>query len=377
MTSRGMAAISSIALAGPGAQQTLQRIFRSPHSSSKHDRGEIFHQKISHGSIVDEDNIIDEVVIGCESEEEFIIHCHGNPLLVEQIAKLLQSYGAVLTDVDNFVYNRLVILSKNIIEAEARFAMRKSATLQGVRILQTQINSGLSKWAQQALERADHLDRDDFKKQCIAILEQSKIARYIIEGVRIVITGPPNSGKSTLLNCLAGQEQVIVSNTAGTTRDWVSVTAMIDTVRAEFIDTAGLNDRLAGKDIVEQTAQQITKEQLGFCDLILYTQDIAQNHEYELKTDKPVIYVYNKCDLKANLEPQTSHFKPVLISAKENTGIDLLIQKILMVLRIADFHYCDPVIFTQRQYNLMSELIAAVRSPRDILNDLVYSNLSL
>ncbi|MHC4773496.1 MAG: GTPase, partial [Planctomycetota bacterium] len=90
------------------------------------------------------------------------------------------------------------------IEAEARLAMRKSATLLGVSILQVQIDGGLSQWAAQTLAAIDSLDREEIRKQCRKILDRGKTAQHIIEGVRIVIAGAPNSGKSTLLNCLAG-----------------------------------------------------------------------------------------------------------------------------------------------------------------------------
>ncbi|MHC4962999.1 MAG: GTPase, partial [Planctomycetota bacterium] len=267
LTARGMAAISSIALSGDNARPILDTVFKTRTNLPKIELSE---GPVLYGSIIDGVRVIDEVVVGCEGVDEFVIHCHGNPLLVEQIVTLLQSHGAELIDAERFVSCRYQ--SKCTIDTEARLAMRKSATLAGVKILQAQTGGGLSRWAAQTLSSLESLDAEELDKQCREILEQGTVAQRIIDGVRIVIAGPPNSGKSTLLNCLAGQEQVIVSDTAGTTRDWVSVSAHLGagTLHAEFMDTAGLDEALANTDSVEHAAQAMTQELLQSCDLVLY-----------------------------------------------------------------------------------------------------------
>jgi tRNA U34 5-carboxymethylaminomethyl modifying GTPase MnmE/TrmE len=140
-----MAAISSIALAGNEALAILEKVFfTGTESLDTGSEGVIFY-----GSIVDGQRVIDEVVVGCEGEDGFVIHCHGNPLLVEQVVTVLQSHGAELVDVDSLPAKNE---SSNMIEAEARLMMRKSATLAGVKILQAQIDGGLSQWASQTLD---------------------------------------------------------------------------------------------------------------------------------------------------------------------------------------------------------------------------------
>ncbi|MHC5154864.1 MAG: GTPase [Planctomycetota bacterium] len=334
--------------------------------------------KILHGSIVDNHRVIDEVVVGCEGEGRFVIHCHGNPLLVEQIVTLLQSNGAILIDADSFAAKNKF---STMIEAEARLAMRKSATLVGVKLLQSQIDGGLSMWAKGMLEQTNSLDTEAIKQQCRDILEQSVIARRIIEGVRIVIAGPPNSGKSTLLNCLGGQKHVIVSDTAGTTRDWVSVTARLGDglLCAEFIDTAGLDEILAGNDKIEQSAQAITRELLESCDLVLYVRDITQqaigDRQWAEDTiQAPVIYVNNKCDLAQ--EPGNAGIQErehLSVSAKDNKGIDVLAREVLDRLGVVDFDVTNPAAFTERQCSLLLAIINAGQQPEKILSDLLYS----
>ena len=328
---------------------------------------------VLHGSVVDGEHVIDEVVVGCEGDETFVIHCHGNPLLVERIIKLLQSHGAVLTDAEKFAAAQLRAKTKSTIEAEAKLAMQKSETLLGVKILQAQIDGGLSRWVNKCVDNFEKMTPQDIKDQCQEILERSEVAKRIIEGVRIVIAGPPNSGKSTLLNCLAGQQRAVVSDTAGTTRDWVSVTCQLGPIRAEFIDTAGLDEALAGSDAIEHAAQRMTKELLESCDVVLFVRDAAAvisstttpsplrgtpPSQGESFREPPVICVCNKCDLLPEYpNTQTQNDRGICLSAAKNQGIDRLSDEIVKVLGVSGFGVTSPVVFTVRQRQLLTEIL--------------------
>jgi len=372
LTARGMSAIASVSLAGPDAHEILGKVL---HTGKGIVRGSVVH-----GWIVDGDRMIDEVVVGCEADNKFVIHCHGNSLLLEQIVQLLQFHGAVLADTEAFLSEKYGRDSGNLIEAEARLAMQKSATLAGAKILQAQINGGLSIWARNLLENSGDIVIEEIHEQCEEILHRSRIAKRIIEGVRIVIAGPPNSGKSTLLNCLAGQAQVIVSDTAGTTRDWVSVTCLIDPLRVEFVDTAGLDDGLACRDDIERAAQGITNKLLDSCDLVLYVQDIlADSQPPAISVGRaPIVSVYNKSDLvgeytASKVKPRDPDNRAVSISARNNIGIDLLSREILDVLEVCDFDTNRPVAFTQRQRTLLSAIIDTDPLSEDQLSNLLFS----
>ncbi len=375
LTARGMSAIASISLAGLDAHGILKKVFHAGKPMAK--------GSVVHGWIVDGDRMIDEVVVGCEGTHECVIHCHGNPLLLEQIVHLLQSHGATLADANTFLLNTFRQDSSHLIEAEAKLSMQKSATLAGAKILQSQINGGLSAWVRGILKNTAAVSVDTIHQQCRDILHRGRIAERIINGVRVVIAGPPNSGKSTLLNCLAGQEQVITSEMAGTTRDWVSITCFIGPLRVEFIDTAGLDDTFASRDEIERAAQGITNELIDSCDLILYVQDISADHPPLTVSDyrAAVVSVYNKCDLvqepiKSSATKSNSPISgraAISISARNNHGIDLLSRKIVDVLEVHDFDVNRPVAFTQRQQHLLSAMLNTATVSEELLSNLIFS----
>ena len=163
LTARGMSAIASVALAGPAAQEVLAKIFRANISASNpmplFEAGQIVH-----GSIVDKDRVIDEVIVAAEEIDLLTIHCHGNPLLTEQIVKLCRHQGAVLVDAESFALNRYQHQSENMIAAEAKLLMQQSATLAGAKIVQSQIDAGLSQWARRLLKQIHSIDLDQVKE---------------------------------------------------------------------------------------------------------------------------------------------------------------------------------------------------------------------
>lgn len=358
LTGRGMSAIGSVALCGPGARGILDDIFPAD--------GTFEPGRIAYGCIVDGERVVDEVLVGSEGDESFVIHCHGNPLLIEQVVQLCRDKGAELVDAAAFAFERYRADSENIIAAEAKLAMQQSATLLGAKILNAQINGGLSKWAREMLANGDTLDTADLQQQAKEILDRSEIARRIIAGVRIVLAGPPNSGKSTLLNTFSGRQEVIVSETAGTTRDWVSIHCKLGPLAAEIVDTAGLDELLAGKDEIEQTAQEVTQQLLASCDVIVYVTDVTSGSRQEavgnICADKPVVFVANKGDLleehkntrTQELKSQASRLEPVRISAKENAGIDALVAAIVSALQVDTIAIGDVISFTERQKAILS-----------------------
>jgi len=376
LTAKGAAAIASVALAGPDAQTILGKMFLKerglPARADHHSVGTTQRRQdacvplkagaILHGLIADGDKIIDEVLIGCEGKDRFVIHCHGNPLLVEQIVKLCQTHGAALTDARQFQSQTYHLLSSNMIEAEAKLAMQTCATLSGIKIIANQLTHGLLPLAKKWLESFDDsMSIQQLWAQCHQVLRKTYRAKYLINCCKIVIVGPPNSGKSTLLNQLAGKDEVIVSDTAGTTRDWVHITCHIGPILADIYDTAGLDAMLRQQHEIENISQQMTHELVRSADMNIFVYDVTREEEaqqvlFSLGSLKAVIAA-NKCDLLTPRQRENVYSKYVRLSAQSGDGIDELTKAILMALKIADFDDRTPVCFTDRQLLILRQIL--------------------
>ncbi|GAJ06731.1 unnamed protein product, partial [marine sediment metagenome] len=195
------------------------------------------------------------------------------------------------------------------------------------------------------------------------ILENSRTAKLIIAGCTAALIGPPNSGKSTLLNYLAGRQKAIVTDIKGTTRDWIEAVCRIESLSLRLIDTAGLDEKLpAPKDTVEKAAQKKSVQILEQAELVLLVLDNNQTNDRLDErllgkiTKKKIITVLNKCDLPAEFD--TGKLPEILsntvqISAKDGTGIENLLEKIRQICGVADFGLKTSVVFTSRQENLL------------------------
>lgn len=352
-TARGTAAIGSIEVCGPDALSIVQQIFRPAAENASFQEGQVIY-----GRFFDSEQVIDDGIVGTEGPDRYALHCHGNPLILQQILSVLQKQGARIITLEEMLTRRYAADSANAIEAEAKLQSLKAVSLLGVQIIQNQVTSGLLKTAQQWLDAADC---QTIRRQAEEILQRSQIARRIIGGVRIVIAGPPNSGKSTLLNRLAGQEQALVSDIPGTTRDWVTAFGRIEPLRIEWIDTAGLDEQLAGADPIDQAAQQRSRDLLAGSDLILCVLDgtqILSDRVFPLPIDIPAITVLNKSDLP-NFQRREDRPDLVSISAKEGSGLDNLGRTILQTLQVDTFDPALPVAFTTRQQELLRKIAAA------------------
>lgn len=380
MTGKGTGAISTIRVFGDSAETIIKKIFEPTGTKpTKFKTGEILL-----GTIHDGSKTIDQVTIGCEQDNTFAINCHGNPLIVEMIMQLLQRCGATLLTAEQLLTKILSAQETiNTIAIEAKLAQVKAKTLQGTKIIANQIEAGLSKKAQYWLENVDEIPLENIWDEAMQILQKSQYAKLIIYGCTAAIIGPPNSGKSTLLNYLAGRDKAIVTDIKGTTRDWISAQCQTGPLALELIDTAGLDEESLGpEDSVEKAAQQKTAEILKQADVVLLVLDNSQPSEeldaglVEKIADKRVVTILNKCDLPAKFDtgklPETMS-NAVQISAKFGTGIENLTEKIRHICGVKDFDLQTTVCFTDRQENLLKQLINAESRPQtaSILTELL------
>ena len=359
MTARAVAPISSIQLIGEDSAGILKGIFRPV---VKQDI-DFTKGRILHGFIFDGSGDIDEVVIGCEDKDNFSINCHGNPLIVEDILGLLKARGVKITEPQEI----LIFLGRqkygdNTIAIEADIAFAQAATIDGAKIIAHQTRMGLLQTAEWWLKNLNVLELDDIKNSAERILNDSKIAELFIKGAKIVIAGPPNSGKSTLFNYLCGREKAIVTDIAGTTRDWLSAKIRLKKISAEFFDTAGLDETLSGKNAVDAESQKQAVELMKNSALVLFVLDCSTNPAKVLAglTTSPSrrrlneLVVFNKCDLLKDLK-----FEGLKISAKTGSGINELIGAIEKALGVWDFDMKKTVCFTDRQREILRHIASS------------------
>jgi len=383
MTGKGTGAIATIQLFGDNSKAILEKIFHVRRSDSEVGKPtvEFIVGKIYIGKITDDNQTIDQVAIGCEKPDTFTINCHGNPLIVEQIMRLLKEMGVELLTAEQMLCKTSD--DNNTIALEAKLALPKVKTLEGTKIILNQIDSGLSavakKWQKAAPEQIFYEAKE--------ILRASEIAKLIIFGCKIVLAGPPNTGKSTLFNLLAGKQKAIVTNIRGTTRDWVSAECKIGPLIVELFDTAGLDETLS--DEIDKASQQAAIDIINQADLILLVLDNNQSSGQLIKniSGKKVLTVLNKSDLnigRAGLAPPNGGVNPTLqdkinISAKNGTGIDQLYKTILHITGIDNFDYDKPVCFTARQEELLIRLTKADSqdNAQTIITELLSARLSV
>lgn len=377
ITGKGTGAIATIQLYGDSAANILNQIFTIQNQKP----AEFTTGNILLGIIKSGDKIIDQVTIGCEGNNTYAINCHGNPLIVEEIMQLLRQYGIELLTAEQLL--RKTSAGNNTIAIEAKLTLPKVKTLEGTRIILNQIDSGLTTSAKNWLQNPP----GEIAFEAQKIIDNSKIAKLIIFGCRVVLAGPPNTGKSTLLNQLCGRQKAIVADIKGTTRDWVSANCQIGSLAVELIDTAGLDEKLA--DDIGKAAQQKATELISQADIVLLVLDNNEPAErldksfINILANKKVLVVLNKSDLPFVAQRKTglpflfetgNMPNAVSISAKFGSGIDYLCDEIVRLAGVENFDPNQPICFTPHQEQLLAQLTKS--KSKDATNSLITELLS-
>lgn len=399
-TAPGVGAIAVIRLSGTDAIKICNRVFKGKdlEKQSSH--------TLHYGTIRDNDRVIDEVVVSLfvapksfTKENVIEISCHGSPYIVKQIVKVLLTEGARLALPGEFTKRAFINGQFDLAQAEAVADLINSDSAASHEAALNQMRGGFSEQIRQLREELIHFasmieleldfgeedvefaDRDDLKKLINNLLkvinpliESFDLGNVIKNGVPTVIAGKPNAGKSTLLNALLNEEKAIVSDIAGTTRDFIEDEINLGGITFRFIDTAGLRETT---DIIEKMGVERTREQMKKASLIIYMIDLANDNLIDVNRDInklenlgiPFIVVGNKEDkAQPELKAAIENIKgSVLISAATKENLDALKERILEVVNLDNFKTGDTIVTNIRHYD---NLLKTRNALMDVVNSL-------
>lgn len=364
-TASGSGAIALIRLSGPNAIHLTDEVFRA--RSGKKLVSQKSHS-IHLGEIRDGESIIDEVLVSVfknpnsyTGENVVEISCHGSPYIQQQIIKILIERGAITAKPGEFTLRAFMNGKMDLSQAEAVADLISSENEASHQLAMQQMRGGFSneiKNLRQELlnfaslieleldfaeEDVDFADRKELENLILKIqtvlkqlLDSFAMGNVIKKGVPVAIVGPPNVGKSTLLNCLLNEDKAIISDIAGTTRDSIEDEITLDGVCFRFIDTAGIRDT---QDTIEKIGIKKTFDKIELAAFVLNlvdSKDYLKNKSSVQKDlqkfkkqypEKKLLVVFNKEDQIQNKSfPEFIEGFPILsISAKMNSNIDQLI----------------------------------------------------
>ncbi len=399
-TAPGIGAIGVIRLSGNDAITITNKVFK----------GKDLTKQASHtihfGTIRNEDKVIDEVLVSLfiapksfTKENVVEISCHGSPFILKQVIKVLLQNGARLAKAGEFTQRAFLNGQFDLAQAEAVADLINADSEASHEAALKQMRGGFSEQIKTLREELIHFasmveleldfgeedvefaDRDDLKKLIndlqvviVKLISSFDLGNVIKNGVPTVIAGKPNAGKSTLLNALLNEEKAIVSDIAGTTRDFIEDEINLGGINFRFIDTAGLRETT---DIIEAMGVKRTQEQMQKASLIIYMVDMANDELVDMHREInnlenlgiPFIVVGNKMDkaqpdIKAAIEKIKGS---VLISAYTKDNLDALKDRVLEVVNLDNFKTGDTVVTNIRHYD---NLIKTRDALQDVLNGL-------
>ncbi|HNP18978.1 MAG TPA: tRNA uridine-5-carboxymethylaminomethyl(34) synthesis GTPase MnmE [Fulvivirga sp.] len=403
-TAPGVGAIAVIRLSGDDAISITNKVFKGKNLEKQDSHtahfGTIREVDLSDGNA---DKIIDEVLVtifiapkSFTKENVVEISCHGSPFIVKQILKTLLNQGARLAKAGEFTQRAFINGQFDLAQAEAVADLINADSEASHEAALKQMRGGFSDQIRQLREELIHFasmieleldfgeedvefaDRDDLKSLInnllsviVKLISSFDLGNVIKNGVPTVIAGKPNAGKSTLLNALLNEEKAIVSEIAGTTRDFIEDEINLGGINFRFIDTAGLRETT---DIIEAMGVKRTQEQMKKASLIMYMVDMANDELVDMHKEInklenlgiPFIIVGNKLDkAKADLKEAIEKIKgSVLISAYTKDNLDALKDRILEVVNLDNFKTGDTIVTNIRHYDNLIKT-------RDALNDVL------
>lgn len=378
---------------------------------------------VYYGKIKDpkQGRIIDEVLVtyfqegrSFTAEDTVEISCHGNPLIVKEILNLLIAQGCRLADRGEFTYRAYKNGRIDLAQAESVLTLIEANSNAFIDKALRQLDGEFTQfllsieehlvWAIARLEAMIDFSTEDIEIESkdnildkvyksielLKPLVQNFEKRHIIDkGIKTLIFGPPNVGKSSLLNEFLGRKRAIVSEVAGTTRDFLSETTIIEGKAFEMVDTAGLR---ATANQIESEGIQMAQDQVSVSDLVLILLDY-DNYKYldsflKMTTGKKALVLINKSELlselqKIEISSYLDHFEPpyFFISVYEKTGLQDLSKAMSELFDVTEQESSLEVISVRQRKLLetvLSELLQGAETlKQNMSEEFVLSHLNL
>ena len=405
----GTSGTGKVRISGPDAINIGSKIFEA---SSGIDIKEADSHTAHHGYVENPESgkTIDEVLAivmikprSFTGENVLEFDCHGGMVPLEAVLELTLEHGARMAEPGEFSRRAFMNGKLDMAQAEAIIDVINSKTEKSLNIAMEQLKGGLSEKVNNikdnVMELLAHLEASidfpedeiegfdsnqleerlkDIKEPIQKLIKTAKQGKLYQEGIKTVIVGKPNVGKSSLLNYLLQENRAIVTDVPGTTRDVIEEYINLDGIPLKVIDTAGVRE---SEDVVEKIGVEKTRESLKKADLVLMMLDVSQGlteedkQVYNLIKGQPTIVVVNKTDLDKNidideLEEQFKEHPLLWTSVKEEKGMEELKNTILEEIFHEQINVDSDVMVTKvRHRDALNKAFQSIEKVEQSLND--------
>jgi len=386
-TASGNSGIGIIRVSGDEAIEVVDKIFRPANKNKK--LANVESHTVHYGHIMDGDKTLDQVLVivmknphSYTGEDTVEIDCHGGMLILKKVLDLVLKNGARTAEPGEFTKRAFLNGRIDLSQAEAVMDLINSKNDFALNSSIEQLKGGVSDaikdirkdiiyhiaYIESALDDPEHISLDGYDEEITEMLNEninkiSKLVnsfdngRIMKEGIKTVILGKPNAGKSSLLNLMLGEDRAIVTDIEGTTRDTLEENINFNGLSLKIIDTAGIRDT---EDLVERIGVNKAKEIAKEGDLIIYVVDGSRELDdndreiIKLINDKQAIILVNKSDMDTviNIDElkKDSNRDVILFSAKNGEGMDQLEEEIRNMFYSGKVTYNDQVYITNARH---------------------------
>ena len=383
----GNSGIGIIRVSGDEAIEVVDKIFRPANKNKK--LANVESHTVHYGHKMDGDKTLDQVLVivmknphSYTGEDTVEIDCHGGMLILKKVLDLVLKNGARTAEPGEFTKRAFLNGRIDLSQAEAVMDLINSKNDFALNSSIEQLKGGVSDaikdirkdiiyhiaYIESALDDPEHISLDGYDEEITEMLNEninkiSKLVnsfdngRIMKEGIKTVILGKPNAGKSSLLNLMLGEDRAIVTDIEGTTRDTLEENINFNGLSLKIIDTAGIRDT---EDLVEQIGVNKAKEIAKEGDLIIYVVDGSRELDdndreiIKLINDKQAIILVNKSDMDTviNIDElkKDSNRDVILFSAKNGEGMDQLEEEIRNMFYSGKVTYNDQVYITNARH---------------------------